>query len=163
MISTTVCPSPSLFCRKGFREQRISPLRPEQLKSDLSFAGPHARQATSAHSASEPKPLRTALQVSNLFRTQFGNTTMGVRLRTITGLHGNRVGVTMPLEIALNPQVRENPHFPPAPTQHWAYQASTRGFIVVPLRGFLGPPSETAVLTRILRRRLAVFSIPPSR
>ena len=31
-------------------------------------------------------------------------TTMGVRPRTRTGLHGNRVGVTMPLEIALSPQ-----------------------------------------------------------
>ena len=32
------------------------------------------------------------------------NTTLGVRPRTRTGLHGNRVGVTMPLEIALSPQ-----------------------------------------------------------
>ena len=31
-------------------------------------------------------------------------TTVGVRPRTRTGLHGNRVGVTMPLEIALSPQ-----------------------------------------------------------
>ena len=34
------------------------------------------------------------------------NTTMGVRLCTRTGLHRNRVGVTMPLEIALSPQAR---------------------------------------------------------
>jgi hypothetical protein len=60
----------------------------------------------------------------------------------------------MPLEIALNSQVRKA-HFPPAPTRNWAYQASTRGFIDVPFGGFLGPPSETAFLTRILRRCLA--------
>ena len=122
----------------------------------------HARQATSAHSAWGPKPVRTALQVHNLLRTQLGNTTAGVRLCTRTGLHGNRVGVTMPLEIALSPQARSIPRFPPAPTQNWAYQAGTRGFIDVPFRGFLGPPSETAVLTRILRRRLARFSITQS-
>ena len=34
-------------------------------------------------------------------------TTMGVRPRTRTGLHGNRVGVSMPLEIALSPQARK--------------------------------------------------------
>ena len=67
------------------------------------------------------------------------NTTTGVRLCTRTGLHRNRVGVTMPLEIALSPQARVA-RFPPAPTQNWAYQAGTRGFIDVPFRGFLGPP-----------------------
>ena len=51
------------------------------------------------------------------------------------------------------------PRFPPAPTQNWAYQAGTRGFIGVPFRGFLAPPSETDDLTRILRRRLAFVSI----
>ena len=85
-------------------------------------------------------------------------TTMGVRPRTRTGLHGNRVGVSMPLEIALSPQARMA-RFPPAPTQNWAYQAGTRGFIGVPFRGFLAPPSETDDLTRILRRRLAPYSI----
>ena len=86
-------------------------------------------------------------------------TTMGVRPRTRTGLHGNRVGVSMPLEIALSPQAQAKPGFPPAPTRNWAYQAGTRGFIGVPFRGFLAPPSETADLTRILRRRLAHISI----
>ena len=64
----------------------------------------------------------------------------GVRLCTRTGLHGNRVGVSMPLEIALSPQAQAKPGFPPAPTRNWAYQAGTRGFIGVPFRGFLGPP-----------------------
>ena len=99
----------------------------------------HARQATSAHSAWGLRPVRTALQVHNLLRTQAGNTTLGVRLCTRAGLHGNRVGITMPLESALSPQARMA-HFPPAPTQNWAYQAGTRGFIGVPFRGFLGPP-----------------------
>ena len=99
----------------------------------------HARQATSAHSVTALEGRCTALQVHHLFRTQLGNTTMGVRLCTRTGLHGNRVGLTMPLDIALSPQARMA-HFPPAPTQNWAYQAGTRGFIGVPFRGFLGPP-----------------------
>ena len=87
------------------------------------------------------------------------NTTLGVRPRTRTGLHGNRVVITMPLEIALSPQAQAKPGFPPAPTRNWAYQAGTRGFIGVPFRGFLAPPSETDDLTRILRRRLAPYSI----
>ena len=86
-------------------------------------------------------------------------TTMGVRPRTRTGLHGNRVVITMPLESALSPQAQAKPGFPPAPTRNWAYQAGTRGFIGVPFRGFLAPPSETDDLTRILRRRLAPYSI----
>ena len=85
-------------------------------------------------------------------------TTMGVRPRTRTGLHGNRVGVSMPLEIALSPQARKA-RFLPASTQDWASQADTRSFTGVPFGGFLGPPSETADLTRILRRRLAHISI----
>ena len=85
-------------------------------------------------------------------------TTRGVRPRTRTGLHGNRVGVSMPLEIALSPQARKA-RFLPASTQDWASQANTRSFTGVPFRGFLGPPSETADLTRILRRRLAPDSI----
>lgn len=85
-------------------------------------------------------------------------TTMGVRPRTRTGLHGNRVGVSMPLEIALSPQAQKA-RFLPASTQDWASQADTRSFTGVPFGGFLGPPSETADLTRILRRRLAPDSI----
>ena len=119
---------------------------------------PHARQATSTHSVTAPTDRCTALQVHNLFRTQAENTTVGVRLCTRTGLHENRVGLSMPLEIALSPQARMA-RFPPAPTQNWAYQAGTRGFIGVPFRGFLAPPSETDDLTRILRRRLAPYSI----
>ena len=68
---------------------------------------PNPRKAGySAHSvtAAEP-PGSTALQVHNLSRTQV-DTTMGVRLRTTTGLHESRVGSSMPLEGALNPQAR---------------------------------------------------------
>ena len=110
----------------------------ERKRPDLSFTNPHARQATSAHSVTARDGRCTALQVHHLLRTQLGNTAMGVRLCTRAGLHGNRVGVTMPLEIALSPQARMA-CFPPAPTQNWAYQAGTRGFIGVPFRGFLGP------------------------
>ena len=63
----------------------------------------------------------------------------------------------MPLDIALSPQAQMR--FLPASTQDWASQADTRSFTGVPFRGFLGPPSETADLTRILRRRLAPDSI----
>ena len=63
------------------------------------------------------------------------------------------------MECALSPQAQVKPRFPPAPTRNWAYQAGTRGFIVMPFREFLGSPSETADLTRILRRRSAQFSI----
>ena len=95
---------------------------------------------------------------SNLLRTQIENTATGVRSCTRAGLHGNRVGVSMPLEIALSPQARKT-RFLPASTQDWASQADTRSFTGVPFGGFLGPPSETADLTRILRRRLAHISI----
>ena len=87
----------------------------------------HARQATSAHSAWGPKPVRTALQVHNLLRTQLGNTTAGVRLCTRTGLHGNRVGVTMPLEIALSPQAR-SPALPPSTHPKLGVSSKHHGF-----------------------------------
>jgi len=49
----------------------------------------------------------------------------------------------MPLWIALSP-------YPPAIAHDWASQAKTRGFIDMPLNGFLAPPSEINILTRIL-------------
>ena len=128
---------------------------------NLTSHPPYPRQGRlHLHTALRPLECRcTALQVLICFVHNSENTTMGVRLCTRTGLHRNRVGVTMPLEIALSPQARVT-RFPPAPTQHWAYQAGTRGFIDMPFEGFLGPPWETADLTRILRRRLAKISIP---
>ena len=67
---------------------------------------PNPRKAGySAHSVTAVKPGSTALQVHNLSRTQV-DTTTGVRLRTTTGLHESRVGSSMPLEGALNPQAR---------------------------------------------------------
>ena len=115
-------------------------LRPEPMRPGLSFATTHARQATSAHSVTTPTGTDAPhCRFIICFVHSSENTTQGVRLCTRTGLHRNRVGVTMPLEIALSPQARVA-RFPPAPTQHWAYQAGTRGFIDVPFRGFLGPP-----------------------
>ena len=61
----------------------------------------------------------------------------------------------MPLGNALNPQARGVRASRPAPTPNWAFAAGTRGFTAMPFEGFLGPPSEAADLTRILRRRLA--------
>ena len=61
----------------------------------------------------------------------------------------------MPLGNALNPQARGVRAFRPAPTPNWAFAAGTRGFTAMPFKGFLGPSSEAADLTRILRRRLA--------
>ena len=51
-----------------------------------------------------PKGTMHRIAGSNLLRTQIENTATGVRSCTRAGLHGNRVGVTMPLEIALSPQ-----------------------------------------------------------
>lgn len=86
------------------------------------------------------------------------STTKGVRPCTKTGLHESRVGFPMPLGNALNPQARGVRASRPAPTPNWAFAAGTRGFTAMPFKGFLGPSSETADLTRILRRRLA-FSV----
>jgi hypothetical protein len=62
------------------------------------------------------------------------------------GLHGKRVIAHMPLWIAPITLL-------PAPTPDWASAAETRNFIDVPFDGFLAPPSEIVVLTRILRHR----------
>ena len=130
----------SLFCRQGFREQRTVALRPGANTVWPLIRHTHARQATSAHSVTAPQGTDAPhCRFIICFVHSSKNTTMGVRLCTRTGLHRNRVGLTMPLEIALSPQARVA-RFPPAPTQHWAYQAGTTGFIDVPFRGFLGPP-----------------------
>lgn len=130
----------SLFCKSGFREQGAARSSGRR-QSSLTSHSPHPRKAgyVCTQRYAPERERCTALQVHNLLRTQAESTTMGVRLRTRAGLHGNRVGVTMPLEIALSPQARKA-RFPPAPTQNWAYQAGTRGFTDVPFRGFLGPP-----------------------
>ncbi|BAK99561.1 hypothetical protein OBV_23630 [Oscillibacter valericigenes Sjm18-20] len=87
----------------GFQKAIAVLLWPEP-KLPESFIHPaHARQATSAHSVTGANARCTALQVPNLFRTRAGYH-MGLRPRTRTGLHENRVGLTMPLLIALSPQ-----------------------------------------------------------
>jgi hypothetical protein len=114
-------------------------LRPERKRPDLSSTIP-TQGRLRLHTALRPRsgPMhRIAGSQSASYTGR--NTTMGVRPRTRAGLNGNRVGVTMPLEIALRPQARAA-RFPPAPTQDWASQAGTRGFTDVPFRGFLGPP-----------------------
>lgn len=66
----------------------------------------HARQATSAHSVTDSRPMhRIAGSQSVSYTARF--TAKGVRPCTRTGLHENRVGLTMPLEIALSPQARK--------------------------------------------------------
>ena len=99
----------------------------------------HARQATSAHSVTAPQDRCTALQVHNLFRTQ------AEIPRGSTSVHKNRSPRKqgrVDHAIAHRPESAsaKKPRFPPAPTQNWAYQAGTRGFIDMPFRGFLGPP-----------------------
>lgn len=149
----------SLFCRSGFKEQRAACCSGRRL-SGLTPHPPHPRKAgyvcTQRYGPAGPMH-RAAGSSAASYAAR--NTTLGVRPRTRTGLHGNRVVITMPLESALSPQAQAKPGFPPAPTRNWAYQAGTRGFIGVPFRGFLAPPSETDDLTRILRRRLAPYSI----
>ena len=107
----------SLFCRSGFKEQRAACCSGRRL-SGLTSHPPHPRKAgyVCTQRYAPERERCTALQVHNLFRTQAGNTAMGVRLCTRTGLHGNRVGLTMPLLIALSPQARKNrasPQHPP--------------------------------------------------
>jgi len=41
--------------------------------------------------------------------------------------------------------------YPPATAHDWASHAITRGFIDMPLNGFLAPPLGINILTRILR------------
>ena len=129
----------SLFCRSGFKEQGAAACSGRSL-SGLTSHPPHPRKAgyvcTQRYGPAGPMH-RAAGSSAASYAAR--NTTLGVRPRTRTGLHGNRVVITMPLESALSPQARVA-RFPPAPTQHWAYQAGTRGFIGVPFRGFLGPP-----------------------
>ncbi len=123
----------------------------------------HARQATSAHSVHGSRPGSTAIQVSTPEPYTGRVTTKGVRPPTRTGLHDRRVGFPMPLGNALRPQARGVRASRPAPTPNWAFAAGTRGFTAMPFKGFLGPSSEAADLTRILRRRSAgpVYHILP--
>ena len=67
---------------------------------------PYPRKAGySAHSVRAPEGAgSTALQVYSSVSYTGRLTTMGVRLCTITGLHGSRVGFLMPLRSALQPQ-----------------------------------------------------------
>ena len=76
---------------------------------------------------------------SSLIRTGSVHGRAGELSRTRSGLHENRVGFPMPLEIALRTQAQQKLRFPPAPTPNWAFKADTRGFNDVPFKGFLGP------------------------
>jgi hypothetical protein len=73
----------------------------------------------------------TALQVSNPFRTQAGIP------QGSTSVHKNRSPRKQgqsPHAIGGRPEsASAQARFPPAPTRNWAFQASTRGFIAVPL------------------------------
>ena len=80
----------------------------EWKRPGLSSAMPTSRQATSAHSVTAPFGADAPhCRFIICFVHSSENTTQGVRLCTRTGLHRNRVGVTMPLEIALSPQARK--------------------------------------------------------
>ena len=130
----------SLFCRSGFKEQRAACCSGRRL-SGLTSHPPHPRKAgyvcTQRYA---PKWERcTALQVHNLFRTQ------AEIPRGSTSVHKNRSPRKqgrVDHAIAHRPESAsaKKTRFPPAPTQNWAYQAGTRGFIDMPFRGFLGPP-----------------------
>ena len=98
----------SLFCRSGFKEQRAACCSGRRL-SGLTPHPPHPRKAgyVCTQRYAPERERCTALQVHNLFRTQAENTTVGVRLCTRTGLHENRVGLSMPLEIALSSQAQK--------------------------------------------------------
>ena len=115
-------------------DRGYSPGRGEKPRCSL-IHPPHSRQATSAHSVTAPGRC-TALQVHNLFRTRLGNTTTGVRPRTRTGLHGNRVGITMPLESALSPQARKIRASPQHPPKTGRFKQAPRVSSICPLEDF---------------------------
>ena len=148
----------SLFCRPGFkgRSHRCSG---QSVLRVIPLSASPTQGRLHLHTASRPLADAPHCRFTICFVRGSEIPQTGVRPRTRTGLHRNRVGLTMPLDIALSLQARETTGFPPAPTQNWAFQAGTTGFIDMPFRGFLGPPWETADLTRILRRRLARVSI----
>ena len=102
MISTAVKPSLSLFCSHGFKE--IS-LRPWPGISCISspIRHTHARQATLHTAFTVQDRLAPHCRFSICFVDR-SVTAKGVRPSTTAGLHGCRVGFSMPLEIALQPQ-----------------------------------------------------------
>ena len=104
MISTAVKPSLSLFCRGGFRG--ISDSIPGRGRFRLAPSFTHSTQGRllctqlSQHKGWVAPHCR--FSICFVHRSL---TTRGVRLCTRAGLHESRVGTSMPLEGALNPQV----------------------------------------------------------
>ena len=106
----------SLFCSHGFKERsQHLPGRGAScviLLSAMPTQGRlHLHTAFTAQGRVAPH-----CRFINCFVHSSENTSQGVRLCTRAGLHGNRVGVTMPLEIALSPQARKtraSPQHPP--------------------------------------------------
>ena len=105
----------SLFCRSGFKEQRAACCSGRRL-SGLTSHPPHPRKAgyvcTQRYGQQADAP-HCRFTICFVHRPKYH---AGVRLCIRTGLHGNRVGLTMPLLIALSPQARKNrasPQHPP--------------------------------------------------
>ena len=154
MFSTADYPLLNPLLQPWFHRAKGVALWPESGRLNLSSTMP-TQGRLHLHTALRMKVIRcTALQVPNLFRTQ-AEIPQGS-----TSAHKNR---SPRKQGHIIHAIEYRPgfasakmRFPPAPTRNWAYQAGTRGFIVVPFGGFLGPPSEAAVLTRILRRRSAI-------
>lgn len=149
-------PSPSLFCRRGFRSRLPRFCWPASARNldvcvHCFFRHTHSRQATlhpTPHHVSASS-CRSSLRRSPVAR--IGATA------TCAGLLGKRVVARMPLRIALPPggidsvalSLSRIPSTSPRLGIGSQHQRPHR----CALDGFLGPPSEKVVLTRILRHQ----------
>ena len=147
-------PFPSLFCRWGFRSHR-----PRHLLAGVrrGFLGPwahcfirltHSRQATlhpAPHHVSVPHAGVHCTAAALLTLAQPPQLQASTERGSSPACHcGSPCSPAAPGKTARFA-------VSPAPAPDWASAASTRDVIDVPVDGFLGPPSEKVVLTRILR------------
>ena len=105
MISTAVKPSLSFFCSHGFKEIALLPW-PGLSCISSPIRHTHAKQATLHTAFTAQGRLAPHCRFSICFVDR-SVTAKGVRLSTTAGLHECRVGSSMPLESALQPQAAD--------------------------------------------------------
>lgn len=147
-------PFPSLFCRRGFSFHRP---RPQLAGVRQGLPGHYAhgriRHAHSRQATLHPAPHHVSVPHAGLHCTAAASLTLARPPRVQASTEGG----SGPACRCGSPSIRQRrtrtARFAesPAPTPDWASAASTRDVIECALCGFLGPPSEKVVLTRILR------------
>ena len=148
MISITVKPSLSLFCRVYFR------------KISLVHHGHGAECITLPSAHSTQGRLHCTQHIKNAPQCRFNPVSYtGRKIPPREYAHAQEqvstpTGSGFPCHWGSPYLVQARECFPPASTPNWAFKANTRGFTDMPFKGFLGPSWETATLTRILRRRI---------